>query len=277
MSNQLPADLEKSRRVAEEAARAAGEVHLRYYGSGIAFETKLGDRRDMLTKADLDSQVVAKEVIARAFPGERIVGEEDGLSRDDLMHAVDGACWTVDPLDGTQSFVQNFPVFGPGIAFVTARRSLVGAIYLPVYDEMYSAARRLGTRLNGQAVHVAAPKSIEDAMVGVHIREASPTNVETFLATTGRILMVANGIRLLGSPMICLAYIAAGRLDCFATLSPTRLGIWDLAPAQVILEEAGGVIADPEGGPFDMMNPGVSGASSAELLLQLFAVARDGR
>ncbi|HLF76509.1 MAG TPA: inositol monophosphatase family protein [Dehalococcoidia bacterium] len=268
------ADLAQRLRVAEAAARAAGEVHRRYFGTGIAFETKLGDRRDMLTQADIESQAVAKDVIARAFPGETIVGEEDGLSREDLAPLLDGACWTVDPLDGTQSFVQGFPVFGPGIAYVEQRRSLAGAVYLPVFDEMYVAARGLGARLNGTPIHVAAPKSLEDAMVGVHIREASPPNVEQFLATTGRVLTAANGIRLLGSPMICLVYIAAARLDCFATLSPTRLGVWDLAPAEVILEEAGGVIADPNGGPFDMLSPGVSGASSRALLDELFAVVR---
>ncbi len=277
MTNNLPSDIEKRVRVAEEAARAAGEVHRRYYGSGIAFETKMGDRRDMLTEADIESQEVAKDVIWRAFPGETIVGEEDNLSKDALARAIDGACWTVDPLDGTQSFVQNFPVFGPGIAFVSGRRSLAGAVYLPIYNEMFSAGRGVGARFNSAPIHVAPSKQIEDAMVGVHIREASPDNVATFLETTGRVLTAANGIRLLGSPMICLAYIAAGRLDCFATLSPTRLGAWDLAPAQVILEEAGGIIANPEGGPFDMMNPGVSGASSPELLAQLFAVARGER
>jgi myo-inositol-1(or 4)-monophosphatase len=269
----VAADLERRLRVAEEAAQAAGEVHRRYFGTGIAFETKLGDRRDMLTQADIESQAIAKEVIARAFPGETIVGEEDNLSRENLAPLLDGACWTIDPLDGTQSFVQGFPVFGPGIAYVEQRRSLAGAVYLPVFDEMYLAARGLGARLNGRLIHVTAPKSLQDAMVGVHIREASPANVQTFLETTGRVLVAANGIRLLGSPMICLAYIAAGRLDCFATLSPTRLGVWDLAPAEVILEEAGGVIADPDGGPFDMLNPGVSGASSRALLDELFAVA----
>jgi fructose-1,6-bisphosphatase/inositol monophosphatase family enzyme len=98
--------------------------------------------------------------------------------------------------------------------------------------------------------------------------------VAEFLETTGRVLLASNGIRLLGSPMICLAMIAAGRLDCFATLSPTRLGVWDVAPAQVILEEAGGVIAAPDGGPFDLLNPGVSGASSAALLAEFLAAAR---
>jgi myo-inositol-1(or 4)-monophosphatase len=267
-------ELSERLRVAEEAARAAGEVHRRYYSTGIAFETKLGDRRDMLTQADLESQAVVKEVIARAFPGETIVGEEDGLAAGQIAPLLDGTCWTVDPLDGTQSFVTNFPVFGPGIAFVAERRALAGVVYLPVYDELYAAARGLGAMLNGTPIQVRGGKSLQDAMVGVHIREASPANVARFLLTTGRVLVAANGIRLLGSPMICLAMIAAGRLDCFATMSPTRLSVWDLAPAQVILEEAGGVIADPDGGPFDILNPGVSGASSRALLNELMAVAR---
>lgn len=266
-------DLERRLQVAKEAALAAGAIHRRYYGTNIASEVKT-DPRDVLTQADLESQDAVKAVIHAAFPNDLILGEEDNIPREALGQYLDGACWTVDPLDGTQSFVHDFPFFGPGIAYVVGRRSLVGVVYLPIFDELFCAARGLGVTLNGRTVHVSDKRRLEDAIVGVHIREVGSEAVAEFLATTGRLLPTAHGIRLLGAPMLNLAYVAAGRLDCTATLSPTKLGPWDLAPAQVILEEAGGVIATQHGTPFDVLETGVSGASSRALLDELFAVAR---
>ena len=269
-----PDEIARRRDVAEAAARAAGAVHRRYYGSGGGFEVKNDDRRDLLTRADLEGQVAAKAVIESAFPGERIVGEEDGLTRDELPPILDGACWLVDPLDGTQSFVHDFPAFAAGVAYVEARQPLVGAIYVSVFDEMFSAGRGLGATLNGAPIHVVPPRALRDALVGVHIREVGPAAVEQFSQTTARLLTGAHGVRLLGSPMINLAYVACGRLACCGTFSPSKLMPWDLAPAAVVLEEAGGVTATGDGTRFDILSPGVSGAASQALLDEMFACAR---
>ena len=269
-----PDEIARRRAVAEAAARAAGEVHKRYYGSGVGFEVKGDDRRDLLTRADLEGQVAAKAVIEAAYPGERIVGEEDGLKREGLPPLLDAACWLVDPLDGTQNYVHDFPSFAAGVAYVEARQPLVGAVYVSVFDEMFSASHGLGAALNGTAIHVVPPRALRDALVGVHIREVGPAAVEQFVATTGRLLTGAHGVRLLGCPMISLAYVAAGRLACFGTFSPSKLMPWDLAPAAIVLTEAGGVTATGEGAPFDILTPGVSGAASQALLDEMFACAR---
>ena len=265
-------DLKRRLQIAEAAARASGDVQKRYFGTRIEAEIK-SDPQDMLTRADLEGQVAAKSIISAAFPGETVIGEEDGLALEELAPALANGCWLIDPLDGTQSFVHHFPVFGPGIAFVHERRALVGVAYLPLYEELFAAARGLGATLNGRPISVAPAKPLEDAMVALHIRDVGPEAVERFLVTTGRILPRCNGVRLLGSPMITAVYVAAGRLDCCATLSPTKLGPWDLAPAQVILEEAGGVVGGQDGEGLDLLQHGLSGASSTNLLEELFRVA----
>jgi myo-inositol-1(or 4)-monophosphatase len=269
-----PDEAAQRRTVAEAAARAAGEVHKRYFGSGVGFEVKNDDRRDLLTRADLEGQVAAKAVIEAAYPGERVVGEEDGLTREDLPPILDAACWLVDPLDGTQNYVHDFPSFAAGVAFVEARQPLVGAVYVSVFDEMFSAGRGLGAALNGTPIHVLPHRELRDALVGVHIREVGTAAVEQFLETTGRLLTGAHAVRLLGCPMISLAYVAAGRMACFGTFSPSKLMPWDLAPAAIVLEEAGGVTGTGDGTPFDILTPGVSGAASLALLDEMFACAR---
>src|SRR5690606_38467916 len=121
---------------------------------------------------------------------------------------------------------------------------LAGAIYDAVRDDMYSAARGSGALLNGEPCRVTPPRPLKDALVGIHIREVGDEAVEMFLRTTGNLLPRSHGIRLLGCPMLTMAYIASARLDAFAMLSPAKLGPWDLAPAIVVVEEAGGVVAE---------------------------------
>jgi len=269
----LPPDLERRLRVAEAAARAAGAVQKLYYASGIASEAKHGDPRDRLSRADTEGQEAAVAVIRAAFPDERIVGEEDDLPRDQLGPYLE-ACWLIDPVDGTINYVHDFPSFAAGIAYVSEAEPVVGVIYVSIHDEMFSAARGLGATLNGRPIHVVAPRELKDAFVGIHIREVGPAAVAQFIDSTRRILPRAHGVRLLGCPMVSLAYVACGRLDCFGTFSPTKLAPWDLAPAAIVLTEAGGVVATQHGTPFDILEPGISGASSQALLDELFAVAR---
>jgi myo-inositol-1(or 4)-monophosphatase len=270
----LPSDLNLRLRIAEEAARAAGAVHLRYLATNVEFEVK-ADPRDLLTRADLEGQEAAKVTLRRAFPDERLAGEEDSLEPGEMEHLLEQGCWLIDPLDGTQSYVHDFPFFCAGIAYVQANRALVGAIYDAVHDEMFSAAAGLGASFNGLPARMASEKPLKDAMVGLHIREVTEAAVDEFLSTTGRVLMGSHGIRLLGCPMLSMAYVATGRLDAFAMLSPSKLGPWDLAPAAVVLEEAGGVVGEGlTGRALQFTDRGISGATNRALLEELFRVAR---
>ena len=273
----LPTDLNLRRRVAEEAARAAGAVHLRYLATNVEFEAK-SDPRDLLTRADLEGQEAAKEVLGRAFPNDTLAGEEDGLGPDEMGRLLEEGCWLIDPLDGTQSYVHDFPFFCAGIAYVQANRSLVGAIYDAVHDEMFSAAFGLGASFNNLPCRMAGEKPLKDAMVGLHIREVTNAAVQDFLSTTGRVLTGSHGIRLLGCPMLSMAYVASGRLDAFAMLSPSKLGPWDLAPAAIVLEEAGGAVGEGlTGRALQFTDRGISGATTQALLDELFAVAHGRR
>jgi myo-inositol-1(or 4)-monophosphatase len=269
-------DLVRRREVAEEATRAAGAFHIKHLSSVIAYETKT-DPRDVLTQADIEGQTAAKAVIERYFPGETIVGEEDGIAVADMAKLFVDGCWLIDPLDGTQSYVHAFPAFTAGVAWVQGEVSLAGAIYDAVHDDMYSAARGYGTLFNGAAARVTAPKAMKDAMIGVHIREVDDASVKTFLRTTGNVLHASHGIRLLGCPMLTMAYVATARLDAFAMLSPAKLGPWDLAPAIVVVEEAGGVVGEGVSGqPIKWTDRAIAGASCPELLAELYDVARRG-
>jgi myo-inositol-1(or 4)-monophosphatase len=271
----MPDDLQQRREVAEAAARAAGEVHRRYYGtSDLNVQAKHGDRRDALTRADIEAQQAASRVIRDAYPGASIIGEEDDLPRERQAEILAGASWIIDPLDGTQDFVGNFPSFAAGIAYVEDLRPLAGAIYVTVHDEMFSAAQGLGATLNGAPIRVNTDRPLADAMAGVHIRNVSPEPLAEFIETTERVLRHAYGVRMLGGVMHSVVYVACGRLDCFATLCPTTLQPCDVAPSLIIVREAGGVTGTELGAPFSILSTGISVASSQRLLDELFDVAK---
>ena len=266
-------DLERRRQVAEEATRAAGAIHLKYLSSTIDYEAKT-DPRDVLTKADLEGQEVAKAILQAAFPDDTLVGEEDGMAIGDMLGLFESGCWLIDPLDGTQSYVHSFPAFTAGIAWVQGGVSLAGAIYDAVQDDMWSAARGHGASWNGAPMRVPPGKALKDCMVGLHIREVENGAAEIFLRTTGNVVMKSHGIRILGCPMLSMAYVACGRMDAFAMLSPAKLGPWDLAPALVVLEEAGGVVGEGvTGNALQWTDRAISGATTPALLKELYAVA----
>ena len=267
-------DFERRRVAAEEAARAAGAVHLKYLSSTIDYEAKT-DPRDVLTRADIEGQEAAKSVLRAAFPDDALIGEEDGIPVDQLLQLFETGCWLIDPLDGTQSYVHSFPAFTAGVAWVQSGTSQAGAIYDAVQDDMWSAARGHGAFWDGAPLRAPPGKPLKDCMVGLHIREVEGGAAEIFLRTTGNVVMKSHGIRILGCPMLSMAYVACGRMDAFAMLSPAKLGPWDLAPSLVVLEEAGGVVAEGvTGGTLQWTDRAISGATTKALLDELYAVAR---
>ena len=256
-------DLHHRRQVAEEAARAAGEVQLGLLGGAIDPRSKGGNQRDLLTEADLESDAAIKRVIKAAFPDDVIVSEEDEATEAETSAALQ-ACWIIDPLDATLNFVHGFPVFGPAIAFARDAKPVVAAVQVPVFQETFTAALGLGASLNGKPIRVADPKALDRAFVVTHL--GSTTDPDEFMNRIGtwRLPFIH------GSPLIAMCYVAAARIDIFATLVRNTLGPWDLAPGALMVEEAGGIVTGQHGAPFDLLVPGMAGATSDALLEELW-------
>ena len=110
--------------------------------------------------------------------------------------------------------------------------------------------------------------------MGLHIREVENGAAQIFLRTTGNVVLKSHGIRILGCPMLSMAYVACGRMDAFAMLSPANVTAWDLAPSLVLLEEAGGVVAEGiTGHPLQWTDRGHLRRHNEALLEELYAVA----
>jgi myo-inositol-1(or 4)-monophosphatase len=275
-----PEDLDRRRRVAEEAARAAGAVHLRYRGAALDRDVHAGDRADYSTQADLEAQQTVRDVIQRHFPGERVVGEEDEVGWDRLPALMQAGCWLTDPLDGTLEFVHGNPNFSCVVSCVQDGESQVGAVYFAVFDEMFSAAKGRGATLNGAPIHVSGVTRLDQALFATPHRSTTPERIAHFTERMARLLPHVEAFRMLGAPSVMAAYVAAGRLDITSFLSPRQEPVpgrpfqgqpWETAAFVLLVQEAGGAVRPFAGGSPDLLNYNAY-AASPQLLDQYFSV-----
>jgi myo-inositol-1(or 4)-monophosphatase len=219
--------------LAEEAAAGAGSwraVPLRETGSG---------------DGGAEPELAAGAESAAGFASEGAVEATDGRSRGDAAPRPDRIEWIVDPLDGTTNFIHGFPVFAVSIAARGPDGLLAGVVYDPTRDELFSAARGEGARLNGEAIRVSAVSEPARALVGTGFPFRNARFTEPYLESFERVFAAVSDIRRAGSASVDLAYVACGRLDGFWELG---LSPWDTAAGWLLIEEAGGVVTDDRGG-----------------------------
>jgi myo-inositol-1(or 4)-monophosphatase len=223
----------------EESVRAGGRVLLEMLGRVTVREKAPAD---LVTEADLASQNVVSRIILEAFPDHRVLGEEQTDAAAGQKDAE--FCWIVDPLDGTTNFVHGVPHFSVSLALRHRNTLLVGVVFNPIADEMYSATAGGGAFLNGQPIHVSPVSTMSDALAGIGFpprADRGCADVQAFL----RAIPVFQAIRRTGSAALNLAYVAAGRFDASWSFS-TR--IWDMAAGALLVREAGGMVTSPDGG-----------------------------
>ena len=223
---------------ARRAAREAGELQRAHFGAAIDVQMK-SSSVDLVTEIDTRSEAVIRKHLTDAFPKDAILGEEGGAGE-----GTSGRRWIVDPLDGTLNYAHHFPHFAVSIALECAGEPLVGVVYDPMRDEMFTAVRGAGTRLNDRPVRVSDRAPIGTALLATGFAYAARedgANLPLFEA----MLLAARGVRRAGAAALDLAFVAAGRLDGFweLTLKP-----WDTAAGVLLVREAGGVATDAEGG-----------------------------
>ena len=218
-------------------ARAAGSI-LRS-GLGSHFQIDQKGEIDLVTEMDHRSEDYLIGQVQAHFPDHAIVSEEAGS-----LSGNQGTCWYIDPLDGTMNFAHGVPIFAVSIGYAVDDRLLLGVVYDPMQDELFSAERGRGAWLNGQPIQVSTQSGLDQAFLGTDfpydLRRTTFNNIELF----GRLLLRAQSVRRLGSAALGLAYLAAGRFDGYWEI---RLKPWDLAAGALIVEEAGGVVTAFDG------------------------------
>ena len=223
-------ELDKRLQVAREAALAAGDLLMSLYGRLASFDRK--SAVDLVTEADRRSEVLLRDALLGAFPGDAYLGEEGAF---DVGGS--GWRWIVDPLDGTTNFVHTHPLFAVSIGLELDGRGVGGCVWLPYYREMFHAGDGTGAFRNGEPIHVSRTARLDDALLATGFPYNRREIADELLAKVRVALVEAQGFRRSGSAAIDLCAVAAGRIDGFWEQG---LHPWDLAAGEVLVREAGG-------------------------------------
>lgn len=224
-------------------ARAAGEILMGHLGR--LAEGDIGSKdveRDLITKADYESERLLVERLRAAFPEHAIEAEEE---TNDPSRGAGELRWFIDPLDGTINFVHRLPCFAVSMGLWSADGPEVAIVHAPRLSETFTATKGGGAHLNGEPIRVSGTERLAEAILatGFPYRrgELEHSNLENF----GRFFYDVRGLRRMGSAAIDLAYTAAGRYDGFWEL---HLAPHDVAAGGLIVREAGGIVTDADGG-----------------------------
>jgi myo-inositol-1(or 4)-monophosphatase len=255
-------------RVAIAAARAAGEAIL--LGLGGSRRPRFKGFRDIVTDTDLRAEGAIVEVIRAQYPNHAIYSEEGGAAGNGDAHTRGTELqWFVDPLDGTTNFAHAFPVFCTSLALRNGQDTLVGVVYDPLHEQMFTAQSGQGAWLNDKRLQVSDCKTLEDSLVALDWGR-DPLVRDRTLAMVGAMAPRVATLRTLGSAVLALCGVAAGHLEAYFNLA---LYDWDVAAADLFVREAGGCATDLKGDPWQ---PGVRGClvSNGHLHSKLLDVVR---
>jgi len=214
-----------------EAALAAGRIHRRYFRQNLRVEKK--GPIDLVTAADVEAEQGFRELVARRFPGHVVLGEEGEAN----VETEAGWRWIIDPLDGTTNFAHGLALFSVSIALEVDGRLELGVVYDPIGEELFTAERGSGARMNGAPLAVSGHASLDEGMLVTGFPYTVRQNPARQMAAFDAFVRTSQAVRRLGSAALDLCYVAAGRFDGYWE---QQLHPWDIAAGALVVEEAGG-------------------------------------
>jgi histidinol-phosphatase len=220
---------------AVEAARAAGEIALRYYRGG--FEVTIKPDRTPVTQADREAERAITAILGRAFPEWGFLGEEFG------EQGATDVRWIIDPIDGTKNFVRGIPVWAVLIGLEERGEVTTGVVLNPVTGDLFTARKGEGAWANGQRIRVSGCDRMKDAT----LLHSSLTLLREAGWWDGFVRLVDAASRTRGfGDYYGYGLVAEGKAEVYVEVD---LKPWDIAPVKILVEEAGGRLTDFSGRP----------------------------
>jgi myo-inositol-1(or 4)-monophosphatase len=214
------------------------------------FQVREKARFDLVTDADLASQQAVRSYLHQRFPDHGFLGEEGPDAK--VRPGPDAPpTWIVDPIDGTTNYVHDFPFYCVSIGLQIAGEMVVGVVNDPRHQEMFCAAKGRGAWLGERRLRTSQATSLSEALLATGF----PPDVkgqERTLDWWRHFSLRTRSLRRTGSTALNLAYVAAGRFDGYWAFDNH---VWDVAGSVVLVREAGGVITNVDGSPFDAYSP----------------------
>lgn len=237
-----------------KAARLAGRV--------ITLNAEKLDRLTITAKghADFVSEVdrqAEQEIIyaiRESYPGHAIYAEESGRSAGNEFE------WIIDPLDGTTNFLHGIPQYAVSIAMREKGVLKVAVIFDPIKDELFTAVKGEGALLNDRRIRVSKTDNMAYTLLATGFPYKDMRNLNLWTDCFQAILPETSGVRRAGSAALDLAWVAAGRYDGFWEFG---LNAWDIAAGVLLIQEAGGMVSEVDGGREHMISGNIMAANSA--------------
>jgi len=220
-----------------EAAREAGRIAMRHFRSGHATWQK--GPGQIVTAADIEIDHFLRDALPGIVPAAWMSEETE----DDPARLEADRLWIVDPIDGTRSFAEGKPEFAVSIALVEQRAPVFAIVFNPALDQLFSAIRGKGTRLDGRPVRARSHAGLDGAEIVVSQTEDRRRRFTEWFPQAH--------VTVIGSLAYKLARVAAGHFDAY--FSWRRSHDWDIAAAMLLLAEAGATLSDAHGRPI-MLN-----------------------
>ncbi len=278
-----------------QAAKESGKIQKKGWGKKHTIRFK--DDINLVTEVDKACEATIIKIISKKFPSHDFLAEESGeilAAREDQIYSVrargvwgDGARvrqrrmgqrsphsyrWIIDPLDGTTNYAHSFPAFCTSIGLEHFRKMILGVVYDPIRDELFTAIHGQGAYLNGKKIHVSRVPILKRSMLATgfayNVQKVFNNNLNHFT----HFIMQTQAVRRMGAAAVDLCYVACGRFDGFWEM---ELWPWDVAAASLILEEAGGRVSLFDGSPFDIYGKQII-ASNGKIHKDMVCVIQEG-
>lgn len=223
-----------------EIARRAGDFIMDARRSFKPEDVEEKGLHNFVSFVDKESEKQIVDALSALVPGSSFIAEEGTGT-----HTASEYCWIVDPLDGTTNFIHGIPVFSVSIALQHKGETVIGVVHEPNLNETFSALRSQGAYCNNTPIRVTTTSNPHRSLLATGFPYHDYALMERYLALMNELMQATGGLRRLGSAAVDLAYVACGRLDGFYEYG---LSSWDVAAGALIVEEAGGIVSDWQGG-----------------------------
>lgn len=231
--------------IALRAARKAGDIIERAVENLDQLEIQAKTPNDFVSEVDRAAEREILYHLQKAYTDHAYICEESGHTGDTEKAEY---TWIIDPLDGTTNFIRGIPHFAVSIGCMKNGRLEHAVVYDPIRREEFTASRGYGAQVNGRRIRVAKSYEKESALFATGIpfgNHRTEEEMNAYLDVMKSLAMGSAGIRRCGAASLDLAYVAAGRYDAFWEMG---LKPWDMAAGALLVIEAGGLVADFDGG-----------------------------
>jgi myo-inositol-1(or 4)-monophosphatase len=196
-------------------------------------QVNAAEAHDIKLQIDVETQQLITDLLLKQFPEHALYGEEGIVGDQSSEHQ-----WVVDPLDGTVNYFYRIPHFCVSIALRFKGEIIVGVIYDPIRDEMWSGQKGEKPKLNGEHFRVSERADLAEAVISIGLAKTNET-ISTNLPLLQEMIHRVRKCRVLGSAALDMAYVACGRFDAYIEQG---ISLWDIAAGWILIETAGGTV-----------------------------------